>query len=414
MASPFDLSGRTAVVTGANTGLGQAIAVALAQAGAGIVAVGRSSMAETGGLVARTGRPFHEISADLATLEPVARIVAEAEAAAKSDGSRLDILVNNAGIIRRADALDFTEADWDAVMDVNLKSTFFLTQAVARRMLADGGGGKVVNIASLLAFQGGIRIPSYTASKSGLAGLTRLLACEWAGKGINVNAIAPGYFVTNNTQAPTRSATPRSWPVSRPGIGGSRRSSAGRRSSSLPTRQPTSMAPSCPSMAAGSRADATPRCMARVFREPQRVRPRFAPSIAREVALRARINPEESSWSDAGSFSASSRCRPALSLPASARRRQHPPRRLRNRCAERPPPRRFRPFPTVPRWNRPNTGDIRDTGDIRGVGAKSAPSAGIVMAAPCASATGSRTEIAAARRSHHPATPIRIASTARP
>ena len=201
MASPFDLSGRTAVVTGANTGLGQAIAVALAQAGAGIVAVGRSSMAETGGLVARPGRPFHEISADLATLEPVARIVAEAEAAAKSDGSRLDILVNNAGIIRRADALDFTEADWDAVMDVNLKSTFFLTQAVARRMVADGGGGKVVNIASLLAFQGGIRIPSYTASKSGLAGLTRLLACEWAGKGINVNAIAPGYFVTNNTQA---------------------------------------------------------------------------------------------------------------------------------------------------------------------------------------------------------------------
>lgn len=201
MASPFDLTGRTAIVTGANTGLGQAIAVALAEAGAGIVAVGRSSMAETKALVAETGRPFHEIAADLATLEPIAGIVEQADAAAKADGSRLDILVNNAGIIRRADAIDFTEADWDAVMDVNLKSTFFLTQGVAKRMLADGKGGKVINIASLLSFQGGIRIPSYTASKSGLAGLTRLLACEWAGKGINVNAIAPGYFVTNNTEA---------------------------------------------------------------------------------------------------------------------------------------------------------------------------------------------------------------------
>ena len=200
-SSQFDLGGRTAIVTGANTGLGQAIAVALAQAGAGIVAVGRSSMAETKALVAETGKPFHEITADLATLEPIARIVSEAEAAAKADGSRLDILVNNAGIIRRADAIDFTEADWDAVMDVNLKSTFFLTQGVAKRMLADDKGGKVINIASLLSFQGGIRIPSYTASKSGLAGLTRLLACEWAAKGINVNAIAPGYFVTNNTQA---------------------------------------------------------------------------------------------------------------------------------------------------------------------------------------------------------------------
>jgi 2-deoxy-D-gluconate 3-dehydrogenase len=129
MSSAFDLSGRTAIVTGANTGLGQAIAVALAQAGAGIVAVGRSSMAETKALVAATGKPFHEITADLATLEPIARVVEEADAAAKADGSQLDILVNNAGIIRRADAIDFTEADWDAVMDVNLKSTFFLTKA---------------------------------------------------------------------------------------------------------------------------------------------------------------------------------------------------------------------------------------------------------------------------------------------
>ena len=194
--SPFDLSGKTALVTGANTGLGQAVAVALAQAGAGIVAVGRSAMDETEALVGQVGSSFRAVSADLSTLEPIERVVAEA-----SEAGRVDILVNNAGIIRRADAIDFTEADWDAVMDVNLKTTFFLTQAVARRMLADGQGGKVINIASLLSFQGGIRIPSYTASKSGLAGLTRLLACEWAAKGINVNAIAPGYFVTNNTAA---------------------------------------------------------------------------------------------------------------------------------------------------------------------------------------------------------------------
>ncbi len=194
--SPFDLSGKRAVVTGANTGLGQAIALALAQAGAEIVAVGRSAMDETRAAVEAAGVGFTEIRADLGSLEPVARIVAEA-----TSGGRADILVNNAGIIRRADAIDFTEADWDAVMDVNLKSAFFLTQAFARGWIADGQGGKVINIASLLSFQGGIRIPSYTASKSGLAGLTRLLACEWAGKGINVNAIAPGYFVTNNTEA---------------------------------------------------------------------------------------------------------------------------------------------------------------------------------------------------------------------
>ncbi|MFG1184121.1 2-dehydro-3-deoxy-D-gluconate 5-dehydrogenase KduD [Xanthobacter aminoxidans] len=196
VVNPFDLSGRRAVVTGANTGLGQAIAVALARAGAGVVGVGRSAMDETATLVAAAGGSFTAVRADLATLKPIDRIVAEAEI-----GGRVDILVNNAGIIRRADAIDFTEEDWDEVMDVNLKSTFFLTQAFARRMLADGKGGKVVNIASLLSFQGGIRIPSYTASKSGLAGLTRLLACEWAAKGINVNAIAPGYFVTNNTEA---------------------------------------------------------------------------------------------------------------------------------------------------------------------------------------------------------------------
>ena len=205
MSGPFDLAGTRALVTGANTGLGQGLALALAQAGAAIIAVGRSPMDETADLVRAAGVPFTAVQADLATLEPISRIVAAARV-----GGRIDILVNNAGIIRRAESLDFTEADWDAVMDVNLKTTFFLTQAVARGMLEDGQGGKVINIASLLSFQGGIRIPSYTASKSGLAGLTRLLACEWAAKGINVNAIAPGYFVTNNTEAlradPKRSA----------------------------------------------------------------------------------------------------------------------------------------------------------------------------------------------------------------
>ena len=193
--SMFDLSGRVAVVTGANTGLGQAIAVALATAGADIALVGRSSMAATAARIEWLGRQSIAIAADLATLAPIGEIVERTLAWRQ----RVDVLVNNAGIIRRAEALDFVEADWDAVMDVNLKSVFFLSQAVARRMLAQGSGGKIVNIASVLSFQGGIRVPSYNAAKSGLAGLTRLLACEWAGKKINVNAIAPGYFETNNT-----------------------------------------------------------------------------------------------------------------------------------------------------------------------------------------------------------------------
>lgn len=192
----FDLSGKTALVTGANTGLGQAIAIALAEAGARIVLVGRSSMDDTAARIAAIGGESMSVTADLSTIEPVERVISAAE----EWGGKLDILVNNAGIIRRADAIDFTEADWDAVMDVNLKSVFFLSQAAAKRMIPRGAG-KIINIASLLSFQGGIRIPSYTASKSGLAGLTRLLACEWAPKGINVNAIAPGYFITNNTQA---------------------------------------------------------------------------------------------------------------------------------------------------------------------------------------------------------------------
>jgi 2-deoxy-D-gluconate 3-dehydrogenase len=194
--SMFDLSGKVALVTGANTGIGQGVALALAAAGADIAAVGRSSPDETAAAVADMGRRFLAVSADLSTTEPVSRIVDEVEQGL----GPIDILVNNAGIIRRADAVDFTEADWDVVIDTNLKSAFFLTQAVGRGMIRRGGG-KVVNIASMLSFQGGLRVASYTASKSGLAGLTRLLANEWAAKGVNVNAIAPGYFATNNTEA---------------------------------------------------------------------------------------------------------------------------------------------------------------------------------------------------------------------
>lgn len=193
----FDLSGRVALVTGANTGIGQGIALALAEAGADIAAVGRSSPDETGERVKALGRRFLAVRADLATTAPI-----ETAVRAVTEGlGPVDILINNAGIIRRADALDFTEADWDAVMDVNLKSVFFLAQAVARRMVAEKRPGKIINIASMLSFQGGIRVVSYTSSKSGVLGMTRLLANEWAGKGINVNAIAPGYFATNNTEA---------------------------------------------------------------------------------------------------------------------------------------------------------------------------------------------------------------------
>ena len=184
------------MITGANTGLGQAIAIALAEAGAEIVAVGRTEPTETRTAVLALKRRFLAVPADLGNTAAIPTVV---EAAVAEFGA-IDILVNNAGIIRRSEAIDFTEADWDAVMNVNLKSTFFLTQAVGRRMLA-ARRGKIINIASMLSFQGGVRVASYTASKSGIAGLTRMLANEWADKGVNVNAIAPGYFATNNTEA---------------------------------------------------------------------------------------------------------------------------------------------------------------------------------------------------------------------
>ncbi|MFJ1466508.1 2-dehydro-3-deoxy-D-gluconate 5-dehydrogenase KduD [Massilia orientalis] len=196
MLDLFNLAGRTALVTGANTGLGQGIALALAAAGADVVAAGRSPADDTATQVRALGRRFLDVRADLSSTAPVRDVVA----AAVGLNGRLDIVVNNAGIIRRADSLDVDEADWDAVIDTNLKSVFFLSQAAARHM-ARHGGGKIVNIASLLSFQGGVRVPAYAASKSALAGLTRALANEWAAQGINVNAIAPGYFDTNNTAA---------------------------------------------------------------------------------------------------------------------------------------------------------------------------------------------------------------------
>jgi len=201
MANPFSLEGKVALVTGANTGIGQGIAIALAAAGADIAAAGRSAPTDTRKAVEALGRKFLSIKADFGSTEPVQRVVDETVAAF----GKVDILVNNAGIIRRADSIEFSEADWDAVMDTNLKVVFFLTQAFAKQALkqgpVNGVTAKVINIASLLSFQGGIRVPSYTAAKSGLAGLTKILANEWATKGINVNAIAPGYFDTNNTEA---------------------------------------------------------------------------------------------------------------------------------------------------------------------------------------------------------------------
>jgi 2-deoxy-D-gluconate 3-dehydrogenase len=196
MPSPFDLSGKVALVTGANRGIGQAIAIALAAAGADVVAVGQGAPTDTLVMIGALGRRGHFVRADLSSTEPLERVLAEALAAA----GRIDILVNNAGIIRRADAVEFSERDWDDVVDVNLKSAFFLCQRVGRHML-ERGSGKIINIASMLSFQGGIRVPSYAAAKSGLAGITRALANEWAGRGLNVNAIAPGYVDTDNTAA---------------------------------------------------------------------------------------------------------------------------------------------------------------------------------------------------------------------
>ncbi|PXW97497.1 2-deoxy-D-gluconate 3-dehydrogenase [Sphaerotilus hippei] len=193
----FQLDGKVAIVTGCNTGLGQGMARALAAAGADIVGVNLSDARETARHVQDLGRRFHAVQADLGDTGGVADIVAQAVQAF----GQVDILVNNAGIIRRDDALQFSEKDWDDVMNINLKTVFFLSQAFARQVIAQKTTGKIINIASMLSFQGGIRVPSYTASKSGVMGITRLMANEWSGLGINVNAIAPGYMATDNTAA---------------------------------------------------------------------------------------------------------------------------------------------------------------------------------------------------------------------
>jgi 2-dehydro-3-deoxy-D-gluconate 5-dehydrogenase len=193
----FKLDGKVAIVTGASKGLGQGMALGLAEAGADLAVVARSDLSETAGLVEQLGRKCLQVRADLGDRKNVRTIV---DSTLKAYG-RIDILVNNAGTIRRAEFLDFTEDDWDAVIKVNLDSVFFLSQAVAKVMAKSGQGGKIINTASMLSFQGGIRIPSYTAAKSGIMGLTRIMANELAKHKINVNAIAPGYMATELTSA---------------------------------------------------------------------------------------------------------------------------------------------------------------------------------------------------------------------
>jgi 2-dehydro-3-deoxy-D-gluconate 5-dehydrogenase len=193
----FSLQGKVAIVSGCDTGLGQGMALALAQAGADIVGVNVSDPKDTESQVLAMSRRFLNLRANLADTSCIEGLVTQA----KSLTGRVDILVNNAGIIRREDSIKFSEKDWDDVVNLNLKTVFFFSQAVAKAYIAQGSGGKIINIASMLSYQGGVRVPSYTASKSGVMGITRTMANEWATHGINVNAIAPGYMATNNTAA---------------------------------------------------------------------------------------------------------------------------------------------------------------------------------------------------------------------
>ncbi len=190
----FSLKGKVATVTGSNTGLGQGICRAFAEAGALVAGVSRRPSTETAQML---GAGFHNIIADLSSSSVADGIIAQTV----NRFGRVDILVNNAGLIKRCDSLDFSEEDWDSVLNVNLKTAFFLSQSAAKQFIKQGTGGKIINIASMLSYQGGVRVPSYTASKSAIRGVTMTLANEWARYGINVNAIAPGYMATNNTEA---------------------------------------------------------------------------------------------------------------------------------------------------------------------------------------------------------------------
>ncbi len=189
----FSLKGKVAIVTGSNTGLGQGICRAYVEAGAKVVGVSRRPSTETAEML---GEDFYNVIADLSTCDVIPEVIGQT---LKKFG-RIDILVNNAGIIKRQDSIEFSEENWDSVISVNLKTVFFLTQAVAQQFMKQKSGGKIINIASMLSYQGGIRVPSYTASKSAIRGITMTLANEWAKYGINVNGIAPGYMATNNTQ----------------------------------------------------------------------------------------------------------------------------------------------------------------------------------------------------------------------
>ncbi len=196
MNKMFNLDGKVAIVTGASKGLGQGMSIALAKAGADIVGIGTSSLEETKNEIERISKRFLGINADLIKVDKIDYIVEETI----QKMGRVDILVNNAGIIRREDAINYTMQDWDDILNINLKTLFFLSQRVAKEFVKQGKGGKIINIASMLSYQGGIRVPAYTASKSGVMGLTKALANEWAEKGICVNAIAPGYMATDNTK----------------------------------------------------------------------------------------------------------------------------------------------------------------------------------------------------------------------
>jgi 2-deoxy-D-gluconate 3-dehydrogenase len=201
----FNLTGKVAIVTGAGRGLGQGAALGFAEAGADLALVDVLNTDETAKRVRALGRRVCQIQANLLERAAAQRI---ADATMKELGG-IDILLNNAGIIRRAPLLEFTEKDWDEVIQINESAVFFLSQAVAKQMVKQGRGGKIINIASLLSFQGGIRVPSYTAAKSAVMGLTRLMANELAPHRINVNAVAPGYMATDNT-APLRADAQRS------------------------------------------------------------------------------------------------------------------------------------------------------------------------------------------------------------